>query len=349
MRSKQKTFIVLTPGFAASEADTTCLPMQQTFVKSISKVYPEVEIIVLSFQYPFCRKTYKWFDATVTSFNGRNKGGVSGIFLRRRVNRTLTRIHKSKQVIGLLSFWLGECAYVGKKFAEKNAVTHYCWLFGQDAKTKNKYVGTLSMKGNDMVALSDFLQDEFERNYGIKPFAVIPPGVGEISLNNYTRDIDLLAVGSLIPLKQFHIFIESVAAIKKHYPATKAMLVGDGPERSRLEKLISDLDIENNITLTGNIDHEKVLKLMQRTRILLHPSSYEGFSGVCQEALSNGAHVISFCRAMKKDVSQWHIVQSKNDMIEKAMTILGDKSAAFNKIDFQSMDTTAKQIMEHYL
>jgi glycosyltransferase involved in cell wall biosynthesis len=349
MISKQKVFIILTPGFASSEADTSCLPMQQTFVKSISRLCPEIEIIVLSFQYPFCRKTYKWFDATVTSFNGRNKGGLPGVFLRRRVSRTLRRIHKTKQVIGLLSFWLGECAYIGKKFAEKNGLTHCCWLFGQDAKANNKYLQRISVRSNELIALSDFLQQEFERNYGLKPFAVIPPGIEKRFVNKIPRDIDLLAAGSLIPLKQFDIFIKSVAAIKKYYPTIKAVLIGDGPERAKLEKLISDLDIENNILIAGNISHEEVLNTMQRTKILLHPSSYEGFSGVCQEALSNGAYVISFCRAMKEDILQWHIVQSRNEMIEKAIAILGDESIVFNKIDFQSMETTAKQIMEHYL
>jgi glycosyltransferase involved in cell wall biosynthesis len=349
MISKQKVFIILTPGFASSEADTSCLPMQQTFVKSISRLCPEIEIIVLSFQYPFCRKTYKWFDATVTSFNGRNKGGLPGVFLRRRVSRTLRRIHKTKQVIGLLSFWLGECAYIGKKFAEKNGLTHCCWLFGQDAKANNKYLQRISVRSNELIALSDFLQQEFERNYGLKPFAVIPPGIEKRFVNKIPRDIDLLAAGSLIPLKQFDIFIKSVAAIKKYYPTIKAVLIGDGPERAKLEKLISDLDIENNILIAGNISHEEVLNTMQRTKILLHPSSYEGFSGVCQEALSNGAYVISFCRAMKEDILQWYIVQSRNEMIEKAIAILGDESTVFNKIDFQSMETTAKQIMEHYL
>ena len=126
MNNREKAFVILTPGFAASEADTACLPMQQTFVKTISKLYPNIEVIVLSFHYPFFEQTYKWFDATVTSFNGRNKGGLTKILLERKINKTLIKIFNEKEVIGILSFWLGECAYVGKKFAKKNAVKHYC-------------------------------------------------------------------------------------------------------------------------------------------------------------------------------------------------------------------------------
>jgi glycosyltransferase involved in cell wall biosynthesis len=349
MSSTQKAFIVLTPGFAASEADANCLPMQQSFVKSLSKLCPDVNIIVLTFQYPFLGKTYQWFDATVISFNGRNRGGVSKILLRRRVMRSLKKIHEAQQIVGMLSFWLGECAYVGKKFAERNGIPHYCWLMGQDAKANNKYPQRVSLRSNELIALSDFLQEEFENNYNIKPFAVIPPGIDTSGLAQSARDIDLLAVGSLIPLKQFEIFIEAIAIIKKHRESIKAVLIGHGPEKMKLEKLIVDYNLKNNITLTGKIEHDQVLGMMQTAKILLHPSCYEGFSGVCQEALANGAQVISFCRAMNTSIPQWHIVKSKEEMIEMALSILKNNMSTFNKIAFPSMDTTAKTMLDHYL
>lgn len=346
MSSRQKAFIILTPGFAASEADANCLPMQQSFVKALSKQYPEVNTIVLSFQYPFFEKTYKWYDATVTSFNGRNKGGLSGIFLRRRVRRSLKRLHETYKVVGILSFWLGECAYVGKKFAERNGIKHYCWLMGQDAKANNRYTERTPFRSNELIALSDFLREEFERNYNIKPFTVIPPGIESNKETQSSRDIDLLGVGSLIPLKQFEIFIETVAAIKEQHKNIKAVLVGNGSERAKLEKLILDYNLENNIRITGKVENGQVLVMMQRTKILLHPSSYEGFSGVCHEALAYGAHVISFCRAMNCDIPQWHIVKSKNEMIKKATSILECKSTIYEPVSFRSMDEVTKQVMD---
>ncbi|HWI91446.1 MAG TPA: glycosyltransferase family 4 protein [Flavisolibacter sp.] len=349
MTSKQKAFIILTPGFAESETDTNCLPMQQSFVKSLSKLYPDINIIVLSFQYPFSKRTYQWFNATVMSCNGRNKGGLQGIFLRSRISKLLERLHETYQLMGILSFWLGECAYVGKKFSEKNDIKHYCWLMGQDAKANNKYTEKISFRANELIALSDFLQEEFGRNYNIKPFAVIPPGIEANKSTQSARDIDLLAVGSLIPLKQFEIFVETVATVREQHKNIKAVLIGDGPQRARLGKLILDYNLENNIMLTGKIENEQVLKMMQRTKILLHPSSYEGFSGVCQEALVNGAHVISFCRAMNKDIPKWHIVKSKEQMSERVLSIFENSASTFNKIVFPSMDATAKTMMDYYL
>jgi hypothetical protein len=35
MNKDRQTWVILTPGFAANEADSTCIPMQQSFVRSI--------------------------------------------------------------------------------------------------------------------------------------------------------------------------------------------------------------------------------------------------------------------------------------------------------------------------
>ena len=77
-------FVILSPGFAASADDSTCLPMQQQFVKTISSQYPQLKIIVLSFQYPYHQKEYEWNGITVIPFEGRNKGGVQRLLLRKK-------------------------------------------------------------------------------------------------------------------------------------------------------------------------------------------------------------------------------------------------------------------------
>ena len=70
------TVVLLTPGFAASEDDTTCLPLQQSFVRRLKTIYPELNIEILAFQYPYFIGTYKWHGINVMTFNGKNKGGI---------------------------------------------------------------------------------------------------------------------------------------------------------------------------------------------------------------------------------------------------------------------------------
>jgi glycosyltransferase involved in cell wall biosynthesis len=124
------------------------------------------------------------------------------------------------------------------------------------------------------------------------------------------------------------------------------MIIGGGPEKERLQDFIVKYGLQQNVTLTGQLPYYDVLKLMQRSKILLHPSSYEGFSGVCQEALCAGAQVVSFCRAMNYEIENWHIVTGKNEMKNQAISILqNQKECQSSPINF-SMDNTAKVFAE---
>jgi len=102
--SNKETLVILTPGFPESEADTTCLPMQQQFVRALKDLYAELEIVVLTFQYPYHQNEYKWFDVKVIPFGGRNRGGLQKLLLRNKINSTLRRLQKESKVAGLLSF-----------------------------------------------------------------------------------------------------------------------------------------------------------------------------------------------------------------------------------------------------
>lgn len=347
MNKENKTLVILTPGFPSSEADTTCLPMQQDFVKTLKENHPNLNIIVLSFQYPYFKKTYSWYDATVISFNGQNKGGLAKLLLRQKVYTILKKISNTNNIIGMLSFWYNECAWVGKKFADRNNLRHYCWLLGQDARKENKYPGRLHANAGELIALSDFLQDEFERTHGTRPAFVIPPGVDNKQPGDLVkeRNIDIIAAGSMIPLKQYELFIAVIAEIKKQIPAVKAMLIGDGPEKKGLLHLVSKYGLEQHITLAGELAHPEVLQYMQHGKIFLHPSSYEGFGVVCIEALQAGCRVISFCKPMNAEIEHWHIVPGKEGMIQKTVELLQGPDPVYKSIVPFAINDTVKKMM----
>jgi glycosyltransferase involved in cell wall biosynthesis len=347
MNKNKKTLVILTPGFAKDETDSTCLPLQQQLVKTLKEINPQLNIIILSFQYPYHTKKYRWLNTMVFPFNGRNKGGLPRLLLRRKLNAALKKIHAETPIDGLLSFWYGECALVGHRFADTHGLQHFCWILGQDAKKENSYPRRAMLRPGELIALSDFLQTEFERNHGIKPGYLIPAGIDAKQFNATTqeRNIDILGVGSLIPLKQYDLFIEMVADMKKQLPAIKAVLIGNGPEMEMLKNLIKKSGLETTITVTGELPYTEVLQWMQRAKLLLHPSSYEGFSGVCLEALYAGCHVLSFCKAMNQEIEQWHIVRSKEEMKEKAISILKHPDTIYERVTFASMEDIAKKMM----
>jgi glycosyltransferase involved in cell wall biosynthesis len=351
MTGNKKIFIILIPGFPSSEDDSTCLPFQQSFTRTLQKQYPDITVLVLSFQYPYKKGTYRWNNIEVISFDGRNKGGLPRRFLWLRITRKLEAIKKEAKIVGVLSFWCGECALVGKKFADRYGIKHFCWIMGQDAKKENKYVKKIRPGKRELIALSDFLQEEFERNHQVRPGKIIYPGIDPSLYKSRPpeKNIDIIGVGSLIPLKQYDIFIEAIAEIKKRLPDVKAILVGEGPERKNLQKMVAVLNLQSNIILTGELPHPEVLQLMQQSKVLLHPSAYEGFVMVCLEALFAGSDVVSFVRPVKNKVENWHTVANKEEMKLKTFGLLKSPFSTSKKINNFLIQRTANEIISLFL
>jgi glycosyltransferase involved in cell wall biosynthesis len=343
-----ENLIIISPGFPKDEQDTHCLPAQQLFVKMLNRIYPEIQVIILALQYPPHRNEYTWHGNTVIPFEGLSYWKVFRPLLWRRVGRRLDQLFHTKNT-AVLSFWLTDTALIGNRFARKYNLPHKCWVMGQDARRKNPYVLWVNLSKRELIVLSDFMADEFFRNHGKRPGRIIPLGIDTAAFPPDTvqeRTVDVLGVGSLIPLKRYDIFITVVAALKPSHPNIRAVLCGHGPEETKIRKMIRALDLEENVVLTGEVPHSRVLSMMQKSKLFLHPSEYEGYSSACLEALYAGCHVISFARAEKRDIDHWHIVASEYEMIATA-------SALFDEEDFSSvlvhrMENSVRDIMKEF-
>ena len=350
MKNNQPVLVILTPGFPKNESDTSCLPFIQSLIRTINKDFSLLKIIVLSFQYPFTSKEYLWNTNLIIPFGGKDKGKLFRRFVWLRVWRKLKKIKDENNLIGLFSLWFGECALIGSRFGKKYEMSHYCWILGQDAKKNNKFVAKINPDPKDLVTISDFIADEFFKNYLVNPLHVIPNGIEkELFLNkSYERTIDVLGAGSLIPLKRYNLFINCVAEVRKTTPDIYSVIAGKGTEEYLLRNKINELKLQNNIYLNGEVNHKNLLVLMQQTKVFLHTSSYEGFSMVCLEALYAGCHVISFCKPMNRDFNHWHIVNSEKEMSEKARKILSQADLEHESVMPYSIKETAKSILQLY-
>ncbi|MDP9047552.1 MAG: glycosyltransferase family 4 protein [Bacteroidota bacterium] len=351
MKSNREALVILSPGFPKNEADSNCIPSLQVFVKALKEVCPGLNIIILTFQYPFAAGAYHWHGRKVISLGGSNKGGVYRLVTWLKAWRVLGKLNEKYHLIGILSFWLGECALVGNYFARRHSLSHYCWLQGQDAKKGNKYFKWIRPKANTLIALSDFLAWEFKTNYSIQPLYVIPSGIDTSLFGKapVKRDIDVLGAGSLIPLKQFNLFIEAISFLKEFFPEINAVICGSGPEVERLQGLAIALNVEKNITFTGELPHTNVLALMQRSKIFLHPSNYEGFSTALSEALYAGCHVVSFCRPMNNSFRNHYVIANTTEMFSAVLSVLKNKSRKHEPVLTCPVQQTAKNVVNVFV
>ncbi len=98
MKLNKQTFIILIPGFAKNENDSTCLPAQQLLIKNINRLFPELEIIIIAFQYPFTNEEYFWYGNLVIPFNGCNKRGILQRLLWLKIYKRLKKLKKQKNI-----------------------------------------------------------------------------------------------------------------------------------------------------------------------------------------------------------------------------------------------------------
>jgi hypothetical protein len=132
MQPDKPIFLILSPGFASHETDTSCLPFQQTFVKALQKMNPGWEVRVLAFHYPHRQQVYQWEGIHIKAFGGANRGGLKRRLLWRQIKSYLNKTIAENRVAGMLCFWAGESSYIGLPVARKNKIPALAWIMGQD-------------------------------------------------------------------------------------------------------------------------------------------------------------------------------------------------------------------------
>src|SRR5882757_6078432 len=101
-----KTLIVLSPAFPGNETEeqSPWVPAKQSLIRSLNRNYPELEIIVLVFQFPLNQTEYTWNGNRIIPFGGANKRRSYNVILWYRVFRALMRLRKQKDILGIISF-----------------------------------------------------------------------------------------------------------------------------------------------------------------------------------------------------------------------------------------------------
>jgi len=310
-----------------------------------------INIQIISFQYPFAEKTYTWKGFTVHALGGNNKKGTARLNTWRKAYRLLKEIRQRQGIDTIFSCWATECAFIGGHFAKRNAVNHLCWIIGQDSKPGNRYVKYIS-RNTVFACKTPFIRDYFEKNHGIRPQYIIPNGLNKENLPKIeieNKTFDLIGAGSLIELKRYDWLINIVKDLSSSGFRLNCLLVGDGPEKAKLEKMIGDLDLNSFITLTGNLDHAATIQQMGKSKILIHPSSFEGFSTVTLEALYAGCHVITTCRPFEEENEQMHYVNSYEGLLNKTKELLSKNLIHRSQLQYttkKSAEILAKIIRE---
>jgi glycosyltransferase involved in cell wall biosynthesis len=143
-----------------------------------------------------------------------------------------------------------------------------------------------------IIAASSQTYSEFAA-YRDKLFFVPEPGIGPSSCSVDLRSpepgakLELIFVGGLVPRKACDIALRAAAPLLRSDLASLTV-IGDGPERGRLEQLAKSLGIERAVFFRGWLDHAEVFRGLRSADVFLFPSLRDNGAGVVFEALATG-------------------------------------------------------------
>ena len=173
----------------------------------------------------------------------------------------------------------------------------------------NEYMGSVGYLGKQVERLISKLSSNVvavsgmtKRDLGLlgvnaQMIHIVPNGVhlGEISAIVPSDDIcDVLFVGRLIKEKNVNVLLEAVELVRQEIPNIKCIIIGNGPEKEQLIELArTNTLIESNVRFFEFLDYKEVIARMKASKILVLPSSREGFGMVVVEAFACGVPVLT--------------------------------------------------------
>ena len=178
--------------------------------------------------------------------------------------------------------------------------------------------------------------------------------------NSLKKCIKFISVGSLIKKKGFERTIKALSQLKnKNW---QYEIVGNGPYKSELEKLINSLDLKEKVILSGwssNLERK-----YHNADIMLIPSIYEGFGLVAIEGMSTGlpivaSDIVGLNEIVSSSVSSCFLVKVSENIfewvnkIELCISILEKDPLFISKVSYQhsqkfSLDKMTRKYVNLY-
>ena len=101
--------------------------------------------------------------------------------------------------------------------------------------------------------------------------------------------VKAITVGRLVPWKRVDRLLEALEKI----PELGLVVVGDGPERPRLERMAEDLGVSDRVYFAGQRSKRETIGLMAACDFFILNSTYEGLPHVVLEAMALGLPVVA--------------------------------------------------------
>ncbi len=149
---------------------------------------------------------------------------------------------------------------------------------------------------DEVTVISSYLGD-VARAYGYRgPINTIHNGVtvvdrSETSITSVNAPV-IITTSRLVEKNGVDTLIRAIAVLKKKGQSLQCRILGDGPDRPGLERLVTELGVGNEIKFFGSVPFEKISSYLREAAIFIRLSRSEGMGSSFVEALAAGLPII---------------------------------------------------------
>lgn len=114
----------------------------------------------------------------------------------------------------------------------------------------------------------------------------------------------IISVSRLVGWKRVDRILRAFPFVRSQVPGVWYVVVGDGPERTRLEQMARTLGVGDRVVFTGNLPHSQVKYAMQRASVFVSMYDLSNVGNPLIEALSLGKPVVTYDVGDTREVIQ---------------------------------------------
>lgn len=144
---------------------------------------------------------------------------------------------------------------------------------------------------------------------------------------------NLISIGRLSHEKGYLDLIDIFKELHQKYPNSKLNIIGDGPDRKKIEKKIRDNKLEDYIILHGFQEKEYINKYLEKSSVYIMTSYTESFGLVLLEAFAYGIPCVAYSSAeganeIISDNWDGYLIKDrdKNKMIKRICELLSNRN-----------------------
>ena len=225
----------------------------------------------------------------------------------------------------------------GKKIVE-HLTLFYCdttatELIVPTKKTYDLFKEKYKVKRNVHIVPTGIEVEKYSKKYSEETINELKKKIGIKS-----DDVNLLFVGRLGLEKSVDFLINNHKDIVKKHPNCNLIIIGDGPERENLEKLVEKNNLEKNVFFTGKVPLKDIGMYYHLGNVFVTASKTETQGLTVLEAIAASLPVVavkdeSFIEPIQNDYNGYLFEDSK-DYVQYINDLLNDK----NKLDKMSLN-----------